>query len=344
MSEIHTATGVRRVSAETAGLEAKRLAFTEIPVIDFAPMREGDLAARRRVAAALREACIGVGFFYLVDHGVAQALIDRTFAQAKRFFGQPLDAKMAIHIKKSKHHRGYVPLLEENTDPTARGDLHEALDISLEVPADDPDVLAGKSFYGPNAWPDGLPGFRAAMDEYYWAMIACGRSVFAAFALALDLPEAFFDACITKPMGSLRLLHYPPQTGPIDEKQIGTGAHSDYECFTMLAQDGIGGLQVLNSAGEWIHAPPVPGAFVVNVGDMMARWTNGLFASTVHRAINRSGRERYSIPFFYGPNYDTAIACLSSCQGPDNPARYPAIAAGDYLIERFNQTFAYRKA
>lgn len=341
MVTIQTGNGIRRMLSD--GLEARPMPFEAIPVIDLSPMQGVDRQARQQVADQLCQACIQVGFFYIQHHGVPQAVIDEAFAQAQRFFALPLEAKMDLHISHSANHRGYVPLLEENTDPTAQGDLHEAFDLALDVPADDPDVLAGKRLYGPNCWPQHLPEFRAAADRYYGELRQLGDRLFQAFALALDLPEDFFAAKITKPLAQMRLLRYPPQTGPVNARQLGTGAHSDYECFTILAQDQVGGLQVLNSAGEWIAAPPIPGTFVVNVGDQMARWTNDLFSSTVHRAINPSGAERYSIPYFFGPNYDTVIATLPSCVGPDRPAKYQPVTTGDYILGRFNETFAYRK-
>jgi isopenicillin N synthase-like dioxygenase len=341
MQIVQTGNGGRCIVSE--GLAARHLPFDAIPVIDFAAMQTADLTARQAVANQLRRACIQVGFFYVKNHGVSQTVIDQMFAQMHRFFALPLEEKMQIHIAKSSNHRGYVPLLEENTDPTAKGDLHEAFDCALDVPANDADVSAGKTLYGPNVYPTNLPGFQEAIDRYYWEMFALGRQIFQAFALALDLPEDFFEDKITKPLAQLRLLRYPPQTGEIDEKQIGTGAHSDYECFTILAQDQVEGLQVLNSAGEWIAAESIPGTFVVNVGDQMARWTNDLFTSTLHRAINRSGRERYSIPYFFGPNYDTWVDVLPSCVSPEYPAKYSPVTTGEYIVGRFNETFAYRK-
>jgi isopenicillin N synthase-like dioxygenase len=344
MATVHTGNGPRAFVA--SGLAADSLPFTEIPIVDFAPMVDpaSTPEARQAVGEAVRNACTRVGFFYVRHHGVDEAALAETFLAAEQFFALPAERKRALHIKQSRNHRGYVPLLEENTDPTARGDLHEAFDMALEVPADDPDVLAGKTMYGPNVWPDGLPGFRPALDRYYREMYGLGRRIFRGFALALELDELFFEPLVTKPTAQLRLLHYPSQHGPVDDRQIGIGAHSDYECFTILAQQqGISALQVLNGAGQWIAAPPIPGTFVVNVGDQMARWTNDYFASTVHRAINRSGRERYSIPYFFGPNFDTLIEVLPTCRGPGRPARYEPVTSGAYILSRFDDTFAYRK-
>ncbi|WP_372005715.1 2-oxoglutarate and iron-dependent oxygenase domain-containing protein [Tistrella mobilis] len=344
MAVVQTGNGPRELV--DSGLDARSLAFTEIPVIDFGALVDpaSTPAECMAVGDAVRDACTRVGFFYVRNHGVDPAVIAGTYGAARDFFALPMDEKMRIHIRKSKNHRGYVPLLEENTDPTAKGDLHEAFDMALEVPADDADVLAGKTMYGPNVWPE-LDGFRPAMEGYYDAVYQLGRRIFRGFALALGLAEDHFEPLIRKPMAQLRVVHYPPQQGPIDERQIGIGAHSDYECFTILNQmEGVSALQVLNGAGEWIEAPPIPGTFIINVGDQMARWTNDVFASTIHRAINRSGRERYSIPFFFGPDYDTPIEVLDTCTTPERPARYPTVTSGAYILSRFDETFAYRKA
>ncbi len=344
MQEIQTGNGIRQVSSQR--LAAQQIPFESIPVIDFAAMHQVDdtdqQTNQQAIAQQLYQACTQVGFFYIKNHGVPQPVIDQAFEQARQFFALPQSEKMQIHISRSPHHRGYVPLLEENTDPTAKGDLHEAFDCAMDVLPTDPDVQAGKILYGPNIYPSSAE-FRQAIDCYYWALHSLGRKLFRAFALALDLPSDFFEDKITKPLAQLRLLHYPPQIGAIDQKQIGTGAHSDYECFTILAQDQVGGLEVLSSSGEWISAVPLPGTFIVNIGDQMARWTNDIFASTVHRAINQSGQERYSMPYFFGPNYDTLIETLPSCMTLENPAKYQPVTTGEYIISRFNETFAYRK-
>lgn len=339
MKTLETGNGARLM--RSGGLDPRRTSFDEIPIIDLEPMFSGDAEAKAELAAKLRKVCAEVGFLYVRNHHVPQAVIDATFSAAHGYFAQDDAAKMRNHVSLSRNNRGYAALLEENTDPTARGDLHESYDIALEVPADDADVLAGKVLYGPNQWPEGQAAFRAALEAYHAEMLKLSGHLLHAFALALDLDETYFDSMVSKPLATLRVLHYPPQFGEIDDRQIGIGAHSDYECFTILAQDTIPALQVLNTAGEWIAADPIPGCFVVNIGDQMARWTNDLFASTVHRAINRSGRERYSIPFFFGPNYDTIVEALPSCVDAEHPAKYPPITAGDYINGRFAATFAH---
>jgi isopenicillin N synthase-like dioxygenase len=316
--------------------------FDAIPVVDFALITSSDLRVRIAAAATLREVCTRVGFFYLGNHGVPQPMIDGCFEAARRYFAQSTEQKMATHISKSEHHRGYGAMLEERTDAKGGPDLHEAFDLSHDVPADDPEVLAGCWLSGPNAWPDPAPpGFRAALENYYAAMLTLGRRLFGGFALALGLDEAFFEPMLDRPGSFMRVLHYPPQP-PHGEagESMGIGAHSDYECFTILAQDDVGGLEVRNARGQWIAAVPMPGCFVINIGDMMARWTNDLFASTLHRVINRSGRERTSIPFFYGIDYDVTLETLPACVSPDRPQRYAPVNAHDYVAGRIKGSYA----
>lgn len=331
-------------SFATGDLNPRDVPFSEIPLIDVGPAF-GSGAGLEAVAEQVRDACIRVGFFYIRNHGVDDAIISETFAEARRFFALPLDDKMSIHVKNSPNFRGYTPLLGENTDPTARGDLHEAFDLGLDVAAGDPLMSSGTTLYGPNVWPQGVPGFKEALEAYYASMVTLGRTLFRVFAVALDLPADHFDPMITRPAAIMRVLHYPSQDGEVDDRQIGIGAHSDYECFTILAQDqSVAALQVLNTQGEWISAKPIPGTFVVNIGDQMARWTNDYFVSTVHRAINRSGKERYSIPFFFGTNYDALLEVLPSCIGENRPAKYPPVTAGEYVAGRLAETYAHTTA
>ena len=332
---------MRHHATLAAGLEGKRVPFQSIPVVDLAPLLTGrDKAA---VAEAVGQACREVGFLYIAGHGVPPALVDRCFAEVRRFFTLPDERKMAVHMQRSPCHRGYYPLFEENTDPELTADLKEGFDIALELGPDDPDVVAGKPLHGPNQWPEDLPGFRETLEAYYAAMRQLARQLLRAFALGLDIPEDFFEEKVDKPLAQLRTLHYPPQAGHVEAETLGCGAHTDYGCLTILAQDDVGGLQLCNSAGEWIAAPPIPGTFVVNIGDQMARWTNDLFAATRHRVINTSGRERYSLPFFFDPNYDTVVECLDSCRDAGHPPKYPPVKAGEYLVERFDATYSYRQ-
>jgi isopenicillin N synthase-like dioxygenase len=327
------------------GLIAGKVSLDEIPVIDIAPLLHGDATAKAGVVTAIGDACRNIGFFYVVNHGVPEDLIAQVYAQAGRFFAQPTAKKAEIAIEKSSCHRGWFMVGGENLDPSKQkqgGDLKEGVKIGRDLGPEHPLVQAGTPLHGPNQWPD-LPGWRAVMEEYYAAMESLGRKLLQAFAAALNVGEHYFDGWLDAPMTTLGPLHYPPQRGHITEAQIGAGAHTDYGCLTMLAQDDAGGLQVRNADGVWIDAPPVPGSFVVNIGDMMERWTNGVFTSTLHRVVNISGRERYSIPFFFDPDFNAPVECLATCLPPGETPKYAPTTAGRHLLDMINASFSYHK-
>ncbi len=327
------------------GLIAAKVSLDEIPVIDISPLLHGPAPARAEVVRAIGEACRNIGFFYVVNHGVPQELIARVYAEAARFFAQSAEKKAEIAIEKSACHRGWFQMGGENLDPakqTKAGDLKEGIKIGRDLGPEHPLVRAGTPLHGPNQWPD-LPGWRDVMQEYYDAMEKLGRTLLQAFAGALGLEQTYFDGWLEAPMTTLGPLHYPPQKGHITEAQIGAGAHTDYGCLTMLAQDDAGGLQVRNAAGVWIDAPPVKGSFVVNIGDMMERWTNGVFTSTLHRVVNMSGRERYSLPYFFDPDFSAPVECLKTCLKPGETPKYAPTTAGQHLLDMINSSFAYHK-
>ncbi len=327
-------------------LATAQLALNEIPLIDLAPLFGGDAAARAATARQIGAACRDIGFFYVTNHGVPAALVERAFVQSARFFALPAAQKAEIGIEQSACHRGYFMVGGENLDPAKQkkaGDLKEGVKIGRDLKLEHALVQANTPLHGPNQWPQDLPGWRDTMQAYYDAMEALGRQMLHAFALALQLPETHFDNWLNTPMTTLGPLHYPPQRGHITEEQLGAGAHTDYGCLTILAQDDAGGLQVRSTAGQWIDAPPIPGSFVVNIGDMMERWTNGAFTSTVHRVINVSGRERYSLPFFFDPDFSTPVVCLETCLAAGETPKYPPTTAGQHLLDMINASFSYHK-
>tara|TARA_R110000850_G_scaffold189399_2_gene315328 strand:+ start:2222 stop:3136 length:915 start_codon:yes stop_codon:yes gene_type:complete len=300
-------------------------------------------AAQDKVAVglALREACEHTGFFYVSGHGIDPALIQRVFAQSQQFFAQPMDAKLETDKAQSKANRGYEKLGGQTLEPGMPPDLKEGFYIGEELAADHPNVRAGRFNQGPNQWPAQLPDFKLAMQDYYTAMLALSERIMAGLALSLELPEDFFADFCTDPMCTLRLLHYPPQPEQPLPGEKGCGAHTDFGGITILLLDDKPGLQVWNARDEsWIDAPPIPGAFVVNLGDMIARWTNDLYRSTLHRVINTSGAERYSVPFFYSGASAHEVRCLPGCLAAGEVPKYPATTVEQHLQDMYRRTYA----
>lgn len=320
---------------------AREVDFSEIPVIDLAGLCAPGEPGLAAVGRQIRRAAMEVGFFYIANHGVPQPVIDEAFEEARRFFRRPASEK--AEAKVNALHRGWLAPGGAVMDGAKRPDLKESFIFGLELPPDDPDVLAGKPLMGPNNWPASQPALRTALSAYYDAVLACGQRLLRGFAAALDLPPDHFGCDFMKPLARGSAIWYPPQPPDLGESQFGVSAHTDYGCITILSQDGTGGLQVQNRAGEWIAAPPIPGTYVINIGDLMARWTNDLFVSTPHRVVNTSGRERQSIAVFYDPHPDTEIAVLPACVQPGVPARYEPTTCGAHILGRFARSFAYRK-
>jgi len=315
-----------------------------IPVIDVGPFLRGEPGALEAAAVALREALEEIGFFVIVGHGVPDELIARTFAEARRFHAQPLEWKMALRM--NEHNNGYMAMSRyavwtSDVNANTKPDLNEAFFVKRERAADDPLVVAGRRFAGPNRWPDDLLGFRETVLAYTDAVDALGRRLLPVCAAALDLPRDHFDAAFAQSQFSFRLSHYPPVEA--EANQFGIAPHTDANFMTFLAQTEVPGLQVRMPNATWLDVPYVPGSFAVNSGDMMARWTNGRFKSTPHRALPPVGRHRYAIPYFLGPHMDTVIACLPTCQGPDRPPKQPPITYSDYLHWWYDANYDARR-
>ena len=307
---------------------------TGIPVVDIGPLFTTERDAIAATARALEAAARSNGFLYVTGHGVAPELFAGLLAAAKQFFAQSPEEKMRVYIGNSRNHRGYVPEGEEILAGGTK-DAKEAYDSSRDLAHDDPDYLAGNPLLGPNQWPD-LPGFKTAVSAYYDATFAVGRVLLRGFALALGEAPDLFDAVLTKPPSQLRLIHYPCDPGACD--QPGFGAHTDYECFTLLRSTAPG-LEVLDESGAWIDAPPIEDAYVVNIGDMLELWTNGEFVATSHR-VRKVKEERYSFPLFFAVDYHTRIAPMPRFTGAGRPAR-AGLVAGEHLFAQTAQTFAY---
>jgi isopenicillin N synthase-like dioxygenase len=308
--------------------------MSAIPVIDLAPLRTGGEAGLALVAAELGAACRGVGFFYVVNHGVPAALRQDAFARSRAFFAEPMSAKLDVAMAKVGGNRGYAAYMAEALDPTQGFDKKEAFNVGLDLAPDDPGLHGGEPFRALNAWP-ATPGFRETMLAYFDACLALGVDLHRAFAHDLGLPEHFFAAKLQRPLATLRLLRYPPEP----EGEIGAGAHTDYGNITLLATDGVGGLEVRTREGDWLDAPAVANAFVVNIGDCLMRWTNDVYVSTPHRVVSRGAGERYSLAFFLDPHPLARVEAIPSCVTAGERPKYPPILCHDYLRERFAATY-----
>ena len=311
---------------------------TLIPTLDLGDYLAEKPGALDALADRLREAMENVGFYILVNHGVTLAQIEETLDAVRRFHAQPLDAKMAL--RGNEHNIGYMAMntslsraSQVDADAPRLPNFVEAFFVKRELPADHPHVLANKLFRPANMWPpeEDLPGFRDTVLAYCRAMEALARKMLPVYALALDLPADYFDEPFDEPTYSFRMSHYPP--AELGEKdQFGVSAHTDSSFLTMLPQGDLPGLEVKLPGHDWHLVSAPHGSIVVNSGDMMRRWTNHRFLSTPHRAINNNpGRDRYAIPFFFDAYVDYPMACLPTCQGPDNPPRYEPTTYTDYM-------------
>jgi isopenicillin N synthase-like dioxygenase len=320
-------------------LAARRIGQAAPPIVDLAGLGSSRRSQREAVGHQLRAACLDKGFFYIANHGVPAALIEALLDESRRFFALPPNVKREVARSKSACYRGYDGYREQILEPDTPPDLKEGFYVGLELPEDDPRVRAGKFNHGPNLWPRDLPQFRPTVAAYLAAMQEVGARLLQGIALSLSLPEDHFVPFCTEPMVTLRLLHYPPQPADAAPGEKGAGAHTDWDALTILLQDDVGGLQIYDRRVGWVPAEPIPGTFIVNIGDMLARWTNDLYRSTVHRVINVSNRERYSVPFFLGGNPDAVVEALPGCTGPENPPLYPPTTAENHLREMYERSY-----
>jgi isopenicillin N synthase-like dioxygenase len=319
-------------------LDAVRVADAVLPVIDISALSSARLVDRQAVGARMAEACCRHGFFYIAGHGVPAGLIDAVWAQSRGFFDLAEPVKAALDKVHSPCNRGYEPLRAQTLEPGAPPDLKESFYIGPDMPADDPRAVRFNQ--GPNQWPTDMPGFRPTMLAYFAAMLDVSERLARGLALSLDLPESHFDGYLRDPIATLRLLHYPPQPVDAAPGEKGAGAHTDFGGTTILLQDDNGGLQVFDSVdGRWLHANPLPGTFVVNLGDMIARWTNDRYRSTLHRVVNASGRRRYSVPFFFSGNADHRVECLANCLAPGETPKYPPVTVEGHLRAMYQRTY-----
>ena len=297
-----------------------------IPVLSLKPIVGNAPDADAKVAGELLPILQSWGAFQLVDHGVPQSVMAGAFKAAERFFALPLDERMTIRV--ARDNRGYVPMHQTHY-PGNKPDLKESFNVGGGLTAEDPDVKAGKPLHGVNRWP-ALDGFREPVESYFNAVTALGDRLLGPLAICLGLSPDTLRQRYSKPVAFMRLFHYPPDSN-VGEKEFGAAEHKDYGFLTILAQDANGGLEVRSPENALVPVPPRTDAFVINVGDMLSEITGGRFCSPLHRVVNRSGVARYSIPYFFDPDFDATFASM------------PDVSAGQYLLNKFDKFYKYRQ-
>jgi isopenicillin N synthase-like dioxygenase len=303
---------------------------SHLPVIDLAPSFSGDASERDRVADEIGKACRDTGFFYIANHGIDPALVKRAFAEANRFFDQPEALKLPLHKRADSN--GYEPLEAQRLDNESPGDLKESFNFTTGG-------VPGSPGFRDSQWPDDLPGFRDGLEAYNSAMRGLGLHVSQLVSLSLGMKLNHFDHTFDPQKSPLRILRYPPHPEETQFNQLGAGAHTDWGWMTLLAQDPLGGLEVETASGDWVRVDPIPETFVVNLGDLLARWTNGRYHSSLHRVINnRSGQNRHSIVLFFNQAHETQVECLPSCLKPGETPKFPPCTAGEHTMQRYRES------
>ncbi len=304
----------------------------DIPVIDIGGLYSDDPAAKAAVAKRIGAACNDIGFFYVVNHNVPLQTIDRAVAMADRFFGLPEAER--LKIKADSNNRGYRDIWD-SVHRNGKTNAKDSFDLGFPVSADDPEVKAGTPFYAPNVWPE-MPGFREAIESYYLETYRLGMKILEGFALYLGQQEDFFTRHFTKPVADMVINHYLGSAG-LHVSDQASGPHTDHGIVTILWQDSLGGLEVVGKDGKWMAATPLRGSFVINVGELMKRWTNGRFKATVHRVVHLRDMPRYSMPLFCNPNFRTRVdpRDLGISEGE---ALYEPVISGEFLMSRFKAT------
>lgn len=314
-----------------------------IATIDVSALRTGDPDGS--VARAIGAACRDNGFFAIVGHGIPASLAAAMHREAAAFFALPEATKLELAMARAgRRWRGFFPVGGELT--SGLPDIKEGLYFGSELPVDDPRVVAGVPLHGPNQFPDAhVPGLRPAVLAWITAAAEVAQLVMSAIARSLDLPPDYFARTwMQDPTLLFRIFHYPPST---DDTRWGVGEHTDYGVLTLLLQDDVGGLEV-KSRGAWLSVPPLPGAIVCNIGDMLDRMTGGVYRSTPHRVRNVSGRDRYSFPLFFDPSWDARVTRLPNAPAPDEDAqsRWDRASVhafdgtwGEYLMSKIARVF-----
>ena len=326
MDDVTSAAANNLQSADETYLMDHPDSTEEIPILDIAPALSGGTEGLASVARELRRIIETIGFFYLKGHGIPQDLVDRVFAQSRRFHALPADVKAQVaHRFTDSFQSGYVPPATPRSKSAkvdiienAKPNLLAKYLVTRELAPSDP------RYKEINVWPKDLPGFRETVMEYHAAIEKLARGFLPIWATSLDMPVDFFEPFFKDPHLTLSLLNYPPQK-IVGNRQYGIAPHTDNSFMTFLAQSNVPGLAVRMPSGHWRLVENIPGTFLVNTGNVIMRWTNDRYLSTKHRVINTAEVDRYSIPVFFGPSGDALIECIPTCQSSARPPRYEPI-------------------
>jgi len=316
--------------------QAKSIDEAGIPVIDISPLRDG--SDPDSIATALHAASKNTGFIYIKGHGIPEQCIDAARNSALEFFLGNTEDKSGVSV--SSRHRGWLDAGGAKMQDKAKPDLKESF-IWGDQDADG-NTIEDHPLRGRNQWPDFVPALQKYGMEYFYHVQQVARHLMSGFALGLELEPDFFLRTCSRPLSRASFVFYPAQPEDKGEGVFGVGPHTDFGLLTVLCQDTVGGLQVQDLTGEWINAPPIEGTLVVNVADLLSRWTGGAYRSTPHRVVNNSGRNRLSIVFAFDPDPETMID-PKQIYGQDYPAEQEPITCGDYLQWRFDRAFSYRQ-
>ncbi len=313
-----------------------------IPIIDVGPFLAGIPGSAKALADEVERTCLDTGFLVITHHGVSQTVIDRAFAAAAAFFAQPEESKLALKI--GAENIGYLPYGGQTVrTSTVHKNTKPNFSESFYITTPDPNPAFGEADHDRNRWPPGMDEFKAAVIGYFKTMRALAHRLLPPFALALDLPEDYFEEDFKGPSSTVRLIEYAPQLR--DEVDLfGFAPHTDGSFITLLPQSKFPGLEVRTSSGEWIRPPSIPGTFVVNTGEMLAHYSNDRFVPTPHRVLNRNPVARHAMPFFYGPNRKKVISCVPTCVSESNPARYQPSTSYERNAIKDKLNFPHRRA
>lgn len=323
---------------------ARCIAVEEIPIVDVGAYLAGDIDAREHLAVDLRAIQESLGFYVIVNHGVPQELIDRSFEQVAKLFALPLDTKMNYRV--DYHHIGYIPdkatvLRWSKIAKNEKKDLNEAWAFMRERTPDDPKVVANVRHRGLNKWPQELPDFRATLLEYQETMAVLAQNMLPVYARALELPADYFDQKFSHPEYYNRCAWYPPADA--EEGQFSLAPHADHSSITYLPLMDVPGLEVMAPSGKWIEVEPLRGAIVVNTGEFLNRWTNGRFIATPHRVVPPK-KDRYALTFFFNANDETVADPMPTCITPGAEPKYEPMSFHDFFVTYMDGNYIYRTA